>query len=383
MTVGRFHIAWMGLWLIAAGTASAGSRLPAFLVGGDISMLLHQEQAGVVFQDAQGQPKELIALMTEAGCNCFRVRLFVEPTGRGGVIQDVPYAIAMARRIKAAGGTFLLNFHYSDTWADPAHQTKPAAWNDLPFDELVKTVQSYTAEVITAFRAEDLLPEIVQIGNEIHPGFLWPDGWLGGPDSQEAWKKFTALLKAGIRGLHSAIGPDDHVSIMIHIACGGDVGKTDWFFSQLEHYQVPYDLIGQSYYPWWHGTLQELQDNLARTARTFDKDIIVVETAYPNRPIERFEVRADRKEAMVWPWSPAGQSAFLTELIETVRRTPNRRGRGVLWWYPESAPTPRPGGWYNGAMALFDAEGRVLPAMQAFSAAAPSVETEQENSDSK
>jgi len=383
MTVGRFHIAWIGLWLIAAGTVSARSRLSAFLVGGDISMLLHQEQAGVVFQDPQGQPKELIALMTEAGCNCFRVRLFVDPTGRGGVIQDVPYAIAMARRIKAAGGTFLLNFHYSDTWADPAHQTKPAAWKDLPFDELVKTVQSYTAQVITAFRAEDLLPEIVQIGNEIHPGFLWPDGRLGGPDSQEAWRKFTELLKAGIRGLHSAIGPDDHVSVMIHIACGGDFGKTDWFFSQLEHYQVPYDLIGQSYYPWWHGTIQELQDNLARTARKFNKDIIVVETAYPNRPVERFEMRADRKEAMVWPWSPAGQSAFLTELIKTVRQAPNRRGRGVLWWYPESVSTHRPGGWYNGAMALFDAEGRVLPAMQAFSAAAPSVRTDQESGDSK
>lgn len=357
------------LWLVLTAAAAGASGLPAFLVGGDISMLIPQEQAGVIYRDSQGQPKDLISLMTEAGCNCFRVRLFVQPTGRGGVIQDVPYAIALGRRIKEAGGVFLLDLHYSDTWADPAHQTKPAAWQDLPFDALVKTVQTYTAEVIARFKAEGVLPEIVQIGNEIHPGFLWPDGRLDGADSEGSWCRFTELLKAAIGGLRSAIEPEDEVRVMIHIACGGDFDRTHWFFSRLEHYGVPYDLIGQSYYPWWHGTMKELQDNLMRTAGTFKKDILVVETAYPNRPIEPFEVRADRKDAMVWPCSPQGQYAFLSELIETVRRTPNQHGRGVLWWYPESVPTSRPGGWYNGAMALFDTDGGVLPAMQAFSAA--------------
>lgn len=350
--------------LIAGSLSSAVSRPLPFLTGGDISMLLRQEQAGVVFKDAGG-PKDFIALMTDAGCNCFRVRLFVNPTGKGGVVQDVPYALEMAKRIKAANGLFLLNFHYSDTWADPAHQTKPAAWKDIPFDELVQTVQLYTADVIAQFKKQDLLPDIVQLGNEIHPGFLWPDGRLGGP--QDSWLRFTQLLNAAVRGLRSA-APDDDIKIMIHIACGGDFGKTDWFFSNLQKYDVPYDLIGQSYYPWWHGTLKQLEDNLARTAKKFRKDIVIVETAYPNSAVERFEPGADPNDAMPWPMTPDGQRDFLAALLRTVRSTPDNRGRGVIWWYPESVSANRPGGWYNGKMAIFDPNGIALPAMQSFAA---------------
>lgn len=352
---------WLAAGIMVMECLACASAVPQFLSGGDISMLIQLEKAGAVYKDEQG-PKELIALMTDAGCNCFRVRLFVNPTGRGGVIQDVPYAIEMGKRIKAAKGIFLLNFHYSDTWADPGQQTKPAAWNDLPFDELVRTVKTYTADVLAQFKAQNVVPDIVQIGNEIHPGFLWPDGRLD--RSEDSWGRFTALLKSGIDGLRCATSPEDDIKIMIHIACGGDFSKTERFFSNLEKYDVPYDLIGQSYYPWWHGTMAELESTLTLTAQKFNKDIIIVETAYPNRHVERFEVRADRKEAMVWDTSTEGQTAFLTELLEAVRKTPEKRCRGVLWWYPESIPAGRPGGWYNGAMALFDTEGNALPALK-------------------
>jgi arabinogalactan endo-1,4-beta-galactosidase len=352
-------------FMTAALYAAERGPLP-FLTGGDISMLLRQEEAGVVFKDADG-PKDLIALMTDAGCNCFRVRLFVNPTGRGGVVQDVSYALEMAKRIKAARGIFLLDFHYSDTWADPAHQTKPAAWKDMPFDELVQTVQTYTADVIARFKAHHLLPDIVQLGNEIQPGFLWPDGRLDGPDPEDSWGRFARLLNAAVGGLRAA-APGDDIKIMIHIACGGDFGKTDWFFSNLQKYDVPYDLIGQSYYPWWHGTLKELEDTLTRTAEKFKKDIIIVETAYPNSAVERFEPGADPNDAMPWPMSPEGQREFLAALVRTVRRTPDNRGRGVVWWYPESVPANTRGGWYNGKMALFDPNGLALPAMQSLAA---------------
>ncbi len=366
------------VWCVSQGLFAGTSVPPRFLTGGDISMMLQLEKAGAVYKDRQGQ-KELIALMTDAGCNCYRVRLFVNPTGRGGVIQDVPYVIAMAKRIKAADGIFILDFHYSDTWADPSRQTKPAAWKDLPFEELVKTVETYTQDVIAAFKAQNVPPDIVQIGNEIQPGFLWPDGKLDG--SEESWRRFTELLKAAIRGLRSASTPQDDIQIMIHIACGGDFDKTERFFSNLEKYGVAYDLIGQSYYPWWHGTMAELENTLTRTAKKFNKDIVVVETAYPNRNVEPFEDRADRKDAMIWDTSPEGQSAFLKALIETVRKTPDNRGRGVLWWYPESIPTRQPGGWYNGAMALFDAQGNALPAMKQWNTATLATVIEHHDSD--
>lgn len=345
--------------LLTAGVQAAG-----FLGGGDISMLTQVEQAGVVFKD-NGQPEDLIKLMQDNGCTCFRLRLFVNPNGRGGVVQDIPYTIALAKRIKAAGAVFMLDLHYSDTWADPAHQIKPAAWKDLPFEDLARTVESYTAQTIGEFKKQDALPELVQVGNEIHPGFLWPDGRLDGNDPN-SWPRFAGLLKAGIRGVRQATTPEDKVKIIIHVAAGGDWGKTDWFFSNCKKYGIKYDIIGQSFYPWWHGTMTELKDNLARTAKKFKKDILVVETAYPWQDVPNFESRAERLDAMTWEKSPAGQKAFLEELIQTIRTTPDGRGVGVLWWYPESVPTTQSGGWNGGITALFDKEGNALPAMKCF-----------------
>jgi arabinogalactan endo-1,4-beta-galactosidase len=349
---------------ILSGLLFAAQTPPRFLTGGDISMMTKMEEAGVVFKD-NGKAKDLIAVMMDNGCTCFRLRLFVNPNGRGGVIQDVPYTIALAKRIKAANAVFMLDFHYSDTWADPGKQFKPKAWETLSFDELTKKVETYTAEVILEFKKQNALPDMVQVGNEINPGFLWPEGKLTGKDPNE-WTRFSTLLKAGIRGVRNSISPQDKTRIIIHIACGGDFGKTDWFLSNLEKYGVSYDVIGQSFYPWWHGTMKDLQENLSQTAKKFNKDIFVVETAYPYKNVENFESRADHLDAMIWEKTPEGQKAFLDELIKTVRNTPDNHGLGVLWWYPESVPTRRPGGWNGGINALFDSEGNALPAMKSF-----------------
>ncbi len=327
-------------------------------------MMTRMEQTGVIFKD-QGQSKDLIGLMMDNGCNCFRLRLFVNPNGRGGVIQDVPYTIALAKRIKAANAVFVLDFHYSDTWADPAKQYKPAAWENLSFDELTKIVETYTARTITEFKKQNVLPDMVQVGNEINHGFIWPDGKLNGEDPNE-WTRFSTLLKAGIRGVRNSISPQDKTQIIIHIACGGDVDKTDWFLSNLEKQGVSYDIIGQSYYPWWHGTMKDLEKNLARTAKKFNKDIFVVETAYPYKDVKNFEADAEHKDAMIWDKTPEGQKLFLDELIRTVRNTPDNHGLGVLWWYPESVPMPGRDGWNGGATALFDAQRNALPAMKSF-----------------
>ncbi len=322
-------------------------------------MLTRIEALGGVFRE-KGKPRDCLAILGDHGCNCYRLRLFVNPSGKGAVINNLPYTLALAKRIKRTGAKLLLNFHYSDTWADPGKQIKPAAWKDLDFDALVKRVETYTTSVIGEFKKQRALPDIVQVGNEITPGMLWPDGQLRrGEDQDKRWDRLAQLIKAGIRGVRKPLGPTDKVRIMVHIHCGGSRAGTKWFFDNLTQRDVQFDIIGLSYYPWWHGTIGDLKENLHATAKAYGKDIVVVETAYPYRDAKRYTTRKN----MAWPISPAGQRAFLTDVIKTVRQTPGGRGAGVLWWYPESIPVKGLGVWNRGAMALFDSEGNVLPAL--------------------
>jgi len=336
-----------------------------FLVGGDISALTKIEQAGGVFRDS-GRPGDAIEIMSGYGCNCFRLRLFVNPTNSNVVVNDLAYTIALARRIKAIGAKLLLDFHYSDTWADPGHQSKPKAWEDLDFESLERTVYKYTRDCIDAFKQAGVLPDMVQPGNEIAPGMLWPDGKLYGVgEPEKQWDKFARLLKAGIRGIEDASG-DENIRIILHIHSGGDWSKTKWFFDNIEKRDVPCDIIGLSYYPWWHGSMEDLQKNLQKSAETFGKEIFVVETAYPYRDVRVTKGKNGADKNMRWPTTPAGQKAFLSELIATVRQTSKGRGIGVLWWYPESIPVKGLRIWNGGATALFDGDGNALPALGAF-----------------
>ena len=331
-----------------------------FLVGGDISMLTKIEEHGGVFRE-DGKAGDFLEILRKNGCNCQRLRIFVHPTYKNAVVQDTAYTIALARRIKRHKMKLLLDFHYSDTWADPGHQKKPAEWSTLDFDALVATVREYTASVIDEFNRNNVLPDIVQIGNEITPGMLWPDGKLDGAGDTEArWQRFTNLLKAGVQGVRKPLKQGQDVRIMIHVDCGGDSKKTRWFFDNLNRNNVPYDIIGVSFYPWWHGTMDNLSRNLQATTTRYGKDIMVVETAYPYRG------DWSEKKNMAWPISPQGQNQFLTELIRTVRQVPEHRGLGVLYWYPESIPVKGLRIWNGGATALFDAQGNALPALKAF-----------------
>ncbi len=350
----KIRLAVAGLALAALSAAAA--EKPLFLAGGDISALPKFEALGAVYSD-NGRTGDVIRIMRERGCTCFRVRLFVNPNMTDVVIQDLPFAVRLGQRIQASGATFLLDLHYSDTWADPGKQAKPAAWTNLTFSALEQRVESYTAGVLKTFKAAGCLPEIVQVGNEITPGFLWPDGKLSSPKG--GWEKFAALLKAGIRGVKKPLGAGERVQIMIHIDKGGDAAATRGFFDNLAKQGVPYDMIGLSYYPFWHGGLDKLRENLNQTALRFGKEIVVVETAYPWRP-------HDETKNMSWPMTPQGQEQFLRELVQTVRAAPNGRGRGVIWWYPESVRTPGLTVWKGGDVALFDAAGAALPALNAF-----------------
>jgi arabinogalactan endo-1,4-beta-galactosidase len=368
----------------AAATTQASSAPSSrpFLLGADISALTQAEQRGVIFRDDDKQATDAIALFTHHGWNCFRLRLFVNPNGRGGVINSLSYTRALGKRIKSSGATFLLDIHYSDTWADPQHQVKPAPWKDLPFDELEKQVEQYTAEVIHELTESGCRPDIVQIGNEITGGLLWPDAQVQVPvstvkvyegevkpiqapqpyDDARQWDRFARTIKAGARGVRGASSPDRPIAVMLHIDCGGDWPVTQWFFDHMIERNVEFDLIGQSYYPHWHGTLDNLRDALRQTAARYHKPIVIVETAYPWKNADAWSKRKN----MAWPISREGQKQFMSDLIGAVRDTPDGLGAGVIWWHPESIPPPGADArtWNGGATALFDNEGIPLPALR-------------------
>jgi arabinogalactan endo-1,4-beta-galactosidase len=344
-----------------AAPAGGGTPPASVPAGADISALARIEQAGGVFRDG-GQAGDAITILRAHGVATFRLRLFVNPPDTDVVVNDLPYTVALAKRVKAAGAKFLLDLHYSDTWADPGHQTTPAAWASLPLDSLAAEVERYTDSVVTTLKAAGALPDIVQVGNEIDAGMLWPLGqlYVPGADTLAAWTNFTALLKAGIRGVRDALGPADTVRILLHYSQGGDAGGTQWFFDHMNGYGVPYDLIGLSYYPWWHGTVAALTANLQATALRYGKDILVVETSYPWRATS-----VTGTAAMAWAVSPQGQAQFVRDVESAVAATPGGHGAGLVWWYPEAIQVPGLFIWGGGSLALFDSTGNVLPAATA------------------
>jgi len=361
----------IALLIVLAGCSSSDAPPPATtavpaLVGADVSALERIEQAGGIYKDA-GTAGDAIAILRAHGSNIIRLRLFVNPNGQDVQVNDLAYTVRMAVRAKTAGAKLLLDLHYSDTWADPGHQDTPAAWAGLSFDTLEARVETYTAGVITQLKQAGALPDIVQGGNEIDGGMLWPLGQVSGAafDTPTQWNQFTLLLKAGIRGVHDALSAGDTVRIMLHYSQGANSGGTQWFFDHMGTYVVPYDLIGLSYYPWWHGTLGQLRANLQATAQRYGRDVMVVETSYPWRA-GGWESMVTIGGAMTWPVSPAGQAQFLGDVAATVAAVPGGHGAGLIWWYPEAIAVPGLFVWGGGSLSLFDAGGNILPAASVF-----------------
>jgi len=331
---------------------------PAFLAGGDLSFLTREEQLGAVYKDG-GTPLDALQIFKAHGWNVVRLRLWVHPTGQREYINDLPYTVALAKRVKRAGFKFLLDFHYSDTWADPAHQTKPAAWKDLPFDQLTRQVQTYTRGVVATLRASDALPDIVAVGNETINGMLWPDGKVEGPGG---WARYGTLLKAGIAGVREGAKPLPSPLLMIHLNNGADAGLTQWFFSHLDPRGrgIDFDLIGLSYYPDGKNTLAQLKSALAADARAYHKPLVIAETAFPASGA----AGPDQPVYAAYGRTPDGQHRFLADLVRTVQETPGGLGRGVLYWQPEWVPIkglPN----YNGGSSLFNDQFNALPGIGA------------------
>ncbi len=315
-----------------------------YAIGADLSFLRQAEGRGTVFKD-NGEAKPGLQIFKEHGYNWIRLRLFHTPTR---LPNNLEYTITLAQDAKKLGFKFLLNYHYSDTWADPGKQYIPKAWEGKSHEELVQAVFEYTRDTIAAFREACIMPDMVQPGNEIINGMLWPDGKL--PDN---WDNFAGLIEAGINGVDAGRGNSRRPLIMIHIDKGGNKKRTKAFFDKWNSYGIGYDVIGQSYYPWWHGSLLDLRENMIFMANEYKKDIILVEVAYNWRPSEY------RNKPAPFPETPEGQRQFLDEVNRVVLNTPDNRGKGVFWWEPAVTGGLRRRG-------MFDDDGNALPVITVF-----------------
>lgn len=315
-----------------------------YAVGADLSFLKMAEDSGTVFRD-NGKAKPGLEIFSDHGYNWIRLRLFHSPDR---LPNDLEYTIELAKEARKYGFKFLLDYHYADSWADPGKQPIPEAWKGLSVDVLADSVYEYTKRTITAFREAGVMPEMVQIGNEIRNGMLWPKGKL-----PQNWDNFATLVKAGVDGVDAGRAQAPRPLIMIHYDQGADAEGTRNYYDKFNSYNIPYDIIGLSYYPWWHGNLLELRENLLSLVNNYEKDIILVETAYNWRESQY------KNTIPPYPETPQGQKEFLESVNQTLLNISSPKIKGIFWWEPAVMGGLRSRGF-------FDDQGNALPVMDVF-----------------
>lgn len=351
------------LWLSAAiAMLTALPTQAQKYVGGDMSMLPKYEAANTQYKDLQGKRIEnlLDYVKTEAGFNIIRLRLFVNPTGATGVIQDLDYVKTFGKRIKEAGLKLMLDFHYSDYWADPSNQWTPSAWVSLSDEELYQKIYDYTHECLEAMNAVGATPDFIQTGNEISYGMCWGKQGAGQgkrcyTNNDANWPRFRNLLTQAGKACRE-VCPD--AKIIIHTERTNNVSTTKGIYERLA--TIDYDIIGLSYYPEWHNNLATLTNTLKTCHSSFpDKDIMIVETGYYNN---WYPDNATYNFTSTWPASAEGQKKFLDDLVNAVKEL--EYVKGLLYWFPEENPynnhVYEP--WYN--HGLFNPNtGKVVDAL--------------------
>ena len=345
--------------LIGVLILSSFIKSDQFINGVDISMLKQVEENGGVFYE-NGNQIDPIQIFKDNGINTARIKIWHTPSLNYNNLESV---LEIADRANSAGLDLLLDFHYSDTWADPSSQTKPFAWVDLTFEILCDSIEQYSRHVITKLKNQNTLPKYVQIGNETDCGLLWPDGYVCDEFNNDSqWNKLGALFMHAIDGVNSALDTQDTLEFISHVSSGGN-----WFFNNLIEQGVEIDILSISYYPMWHGTFTDLIQNMNELGNEFQKPVLIVETAYPftlqwndntNNILGLETQLLEDYEA-----SEEGQFSFLHDLITLVDE--NDHGSGICYWAPDWISTNQFGSpWEN--QALFNFDGELLDAISAF-----------------
>jgi len=324
---------------VLCGCASEKQPEAFRAVGGDVSLLPTYEEAGVEFLDSAGTKiDDLMAFFAKEGWNTIRVRLFVNPENAPqqakdeGVYQNIDYVTTIAEKVKKAGMKLMLDFHYSDTWADPGKQFTPKAWAtaDTASAEypkiLADSVYRHTKKSLEHLKQHGISPEYIQVGNETSYGMLWPTGKVNF-ESDDNWEIFANLNKAGSKACRE-ICPD--AKIILHTERAGEQEKTLQWYQQMKKFDVDYDIIGLSYYPMWHKDIPTLDSTLTAITDSFPgKDIMIVETAYFYTEHKKWEGDLDTD----YPFTPEGQKQFTDALIDMLHKHANVIG--LFWWCPE------------------------------------------------
>ncbi|MES2276391.1 MAG: glycosyl hydrolase 53 family protein [Bacteroidota bacterium] len=277
------------------------------IMGADISFLPSLEDAGRKFYD-NGVQKDVIQILKDHGFNYIRLRIFNDPRADSGYSKkgycDLENTKKMAARAKVLNMGFLLDFHYSDNWADPGKQFKPAAWKKLDFQQLQDSIRAFTKNTLLALKKQGTLPDMVQVGNEINHGMLWPDGRTKNLDT------LAAFFKAGIQGVKDV---DKSIKIMLHIACGGENGESRYFVDNMLKRNVKFDIIGESYYPRWHGPIDSLKHNLNDLTTRYKQDVIVAEYSQLKPEVNDIALSLPgnkMKGTFIWEPLSYGEAAF-------------------------------------------------------------------------
>lgn len=325
-----------------------------FMKGADISTVKEVEELGGAFY-LDGEKKDLFEILSVKGINTVRLRLWVDPYDDNkepylGGTNDLQMTIELAKRAKKHGLQFMLDFHYSDFWADPKKQSKPKAWQDLTGKQLEDEVYRYTKATLEAFKDQDIEPEYVQIGNEITNGMLWPDGKTPSylfeerrfqeaapQEKKDSYARLARLLKAGVRATRETL-PAPNGKVILHLDFGGANDLYRGWFDEITAHEVDYDIIGLSYYPFWHGTLEDLRLNMEDISKRYNKDVLVVETSYGFTGEKPKGSEAIFTEDLAriggYPASVEGQAAFLWDLMKTMKGISGGRGLGIVYWEP-------------------------------------------------
>ncbi len=367
-TVGIVSSASANQWINVddVNFASSGGGNGLQIRGGDVSSVKKNEDFGGRYFTSSGQQADPLAILRGAGMNYARLKVWVNPADG---YNNKARVLTMAGRIKAQGMKLLVDFHYSDSWADPGKQVKPAAWANYSQAQLTTAVYNHTFDVLNSLKNQGTTADMVQIGNEINPGMLLPNG------STSNFANLAQLLTAGS---NAAKAVSSSTQVMLHLAEGGDNATFRWWFDQATSRGVPFDVIGASYYCYWHGPLSGLQANLNDMAARYGKPVVVVETAYgftlSQKDSEANIFNSSHAQTCGYPATPQGQTDAFRAVVNVVKAVPNGRGLGIFYWEPgwtavtgsgwDPANPSSGNGWEN--QALFDYNSRALPAMAVF-----------------
>ena len=336
--------------------------------------------------------QDCLTILKDHGVNWIRLRIWNDPTDANGVSlgggnNDLATTVAIATRAKSMGFKFLLDFHYSDWWADPSKQTMPKAWVGLNLQDLGKAVYEYTANVMQTLVKAGAMPDMVQIGNEVNGGMLWPVGktWQQGNEVIGGYDGFADLLKMGIQAVRDTDpnnnDPQKRARIVVHLANGGDNKLYRTVFDALTERHVDYDVIGLSYYSYWHGSLDDLKSNMNDISQRYQKDVVIAETAYAATLNDKdgFTNLFGENEQNLGGYKATvqGQATAVRDVMDAVAQVPDGRGLGIFYWEPDWIAVDG-AGWKTGEgdawenQAMFSFKGEALPSMNVFNLVKPS-----------